>query len=94
MGWVVWLKSGDVVKVFVIELMKVKGLKEDCGNGLSVEILSYFVKLVDIGDEVFCIVLGILLLFGVLVCKGSMLVYVSMIFDEEMFKELVLVGVD
>ena len=93
-GRVARLQTGDAAKVFATEVTKANGLKEDRGNGLSVETDKYFSKAVDAGDEAFCTSSGLPPSSGVLVRRGNTLVYVSMVPDEETMKQVGVAGSD
>jgi hypothetical protein len=77
LGRAVKYTGGDARALYEQELVKAKGIKEDRGNGLSVESGSYFNKDVKgVGDEAFC-TKSTGTLAGVLVLDGNTLVYVA-----------------
>jgi len=91
-GRVARLRSGDAAKTFAAEVTKAKGLKEDKGNGLSVETEAYYATSVSAGDEAFCTSSGLPPSSGVLVRKGDTLVYVSLLPDEAQLKDIGVAG--
>lgn len=93
-GRVARLRSGDAAKAFAAEVTKARGLKEDRGNGLTVETEAYYAKAVAAGDEAFCTSSGLPPSSGVLVRKGDVLVYVSLLPDEEQLKDIGVAGAD
>ncbi len=71
-------EGGDAANRYQQELTKAKGTTQDRGNGLSVETLGYLNKeLPGVGDEAFCTTTDLAGSSGVLVRRGTELVYVS-----------------
>lgn len=70
-------EGGEAQTRFANELAKAGGTKEDKGGGLSVETMGYFLKTVELGDEAFCTSSDLIGSSGVLVRKGTTLVYVA-----------------
>lgn len=70
-------QGGEAQSKFQSELTKAGGTKEDKGGGLSVETSGYFLKTVELGDEAFCTKSDLIGSSGVLVRKGTTLVYVA-----------------
>jgi hypothetical protein len=90
-GRIARLSSSDAAEVFAAERTKAGGLREDRGNGLSVETDDYFAKDVDLGDEAFCTAAGVPPSSGVLVRRRDVVVYVSLLPDR---RQLDGIGVD
>jgi hypothetical protein len=70
--------GGDAQARFQQERTLAQGVKEDRGGGITVESQPYFNKDVSFGDEAFCTTTDMTGASGVLVRRGSDLVYVSL----------------